>query len=401
MKLTGSAYLVWCLFPCLILVTGIGAFNYWADPAGIYHYGKSWDWIKSRPEILDMELIHKAQAIKSAQADVLILGSSRSAEGLDPLGPDVPPHAYNLAIPQGGLYEAWRYLQHACAVHTPQTVVLGVEYAGFWPDRPMALSFSDSRLLVTPDGRPTPALVCDFADLTSTLYSFSAARLSWNTLKAPKDSNMKFEAGYEANAPLVINRFDLASNVLQATKYWVSYLRPGPFRDAAGEAPQMNSYRRIIALCAEKHIRLIVLTHPVNAVLLDKFTEDWNSYRDWMKTLATALAAQPEAKAELWDFTGYNSISTEPLPAPTDKYSHMHYYWEGSHYRKVVGDMVLRKVFTGKGPAAFGQRVDTANVDQDLQRLRAEKQAWHEHGQAVPIDSGAPEAGPTPGSGGT
>lgn len=386
MKLSSPAYLACSLGLAFAILGAIAGFNYGVDPCGIYHEGVRWDWTRSRPEILETELVHKARAITTARADVLLMGSSRSAEGLDPLNPVLPPHTYNLALPQAGLYEAWRYLQHACAVHVPQTVVLGVEYVWAGPDRAQADLFSDDRLLVQPDGRPTPALTYHFADLTWTLFSAAATRFSLATLRAPTEPRMTFTAGFEADAPLVVEHLDRAANVLKATDHFVTRLNPGPFRYPDGTAPQMEAYRRLLALCAEKHIRLIVFTQPAHALMLDKLTQSWSDYCDWMRTVAAQLEATPGLKAELWDFCGYNSISTEPLPSPGDSASRMRYYWEGSHYRKIVGDMVLQRIFAGTGPDSFGRIVTIATVDQDLQRLMNEKEAWHNHGQAMAID---------------
>jgi hypothetical protein len=265
-------------------------------------------------------------------------------------------------------------------------VVLGVEYDWAAPDRAQADSFSDDRLLVQPDGRPTPILTRAFADLPLTLYSYRMAQFSLATLRAPKNADLAFAAGFEGNAPEVVEHLDLAANVLKATRDLVGRVEPGPFRYPDGRAPQMEAYKRILALCAERHIHLVVFTQPLHAMMLDKYSRSWSDYSDWMRTLVSNIDATPGVKTELWDFSGYNSISTEPLPSASDTDSHMRFYWEGSHYRKVVGDMVIQRIFTGVGPDYFGQLVTSATVDQDLQRLLKEKTAWHERGQAVTLD---------------
>lgn len=395
MILSGANYLRLCLALTILPVLAVGAFNYWADPCGIYHYNQPWDWIKSRPAIQSTEFIHKARAIESAQADVLLLGSSRTAEGLDPHSPALPPRAYNLGFPDSGMYEAWRYLQHACAAHTPKVVVLGVDIDGFSPLRRPNGTFSEDRLLVQADGQPTSSWSRTFADMAPTLFSLSTADLSLDTLRAPKGSPITFESGYQENAPQVLSRLDLASNVLAANQKFVEFAATVPYRTPDGKTPQMDAFAHIVALCADKSIRLIVFVQPLHSASVDRYTANWGAYSDWMKALAEQMESMPGLQGEFWDFAGYNSMNTEPFPLPTDKYSHMRYYWEGSHYRKVVGDLLLQRIFTGTGPANFGQLVTTATVDQDLQRLQDEKKAWHEHGQAVPINVDAPPASGT------
>jgi hypothetical protein len=383
--MSSPRYLEWCLAMTFVMVGAVAGINYWADPCGIYHANESWDWIRSRPEILSVAFINKARAVEHAKADVLFMGSSRTAEGLDPHAPAVPPNAYNFGLPGSSVYEDWRYLQHACAAHVPTTLVLGVDNDSFWAARQNSPLFSDDRLLVQADGSPTSRLTNFFSDLAPTLLSFSTLELSFKTLFPPKDSHLRFDDGYEANAPLITEHLDLASRVLAANRKWVENNIPADFRGPDGKAPQMDAFGHIVDLCAEKHIRLIVYVQPVHAALLDNFTKNWPLYVAWMKELTRLMESQPTLQGEFWDFASYNSMNTEPFPRPTDTYSHMQYYWEGSHYRKVVGDMVLRRIFTGGGPPSFGELVTSQNVDADLERLRSQKIAWHDHRTVMPI----------------
>jgi hypothetical protein len=384
--MSASKYLGWSLSLAFLIVAAIGAFNYYADPCGLYHAGKKWDWIRSRPSSFDVSFIYKARAVESAQADVLFMGSSRTAEGLDPKGPTVPPNAYNLGLPSSSIYEDRRYLQHAIAAHVPQTVVFGLDWEGFAYDREVNPLFSEDRLLVQPDGAPTSTWDYEFADMGPTLFSYSILSMSWDTLRAPRDSNLKFESGFEANAPLITQHMNLAKSVLAANKKWVTIGKPTPFRSPNGKAPQMDEFSKIIDLCAKNHIRLIAFVQPLYAIEIDRCTDQWSAYSDWMKELASRMSSNPALQGELWDFSGYNSMSTEPLPLPTDKFNNMHYYWEASHYRKIVGDMVLERIFKGTGPSTFGQLVTASTVNDDLQRLQGEKEAWHEHGSRVQIN---------------
>ena len=384
MNLSGPAYLKLSLSLTLLMVGTVAAINYVVDPCGIYHAGKSWDWTRSRPEILELAFINKAHAVEQAQADILLLGNSRVAQGLDPRSAALPARAYNLGIPGSGMVEQWRYLQHAGAAHRLTTVVLGLDIENFGADRKNKPMFSDDRLLVQADGTPTAFLPHLFADIGPTLFSWSTLKFSYQTLRAPRALDLKFPEGFEENAPKIFEHMDLASSVLAANKMWVAGAEIGDFRGKDGRAPQMDAFGNIVAYCNQHHLRLLIFVQPLHAALMDKLTDDWPRYEDWMRTLAAQSTT-----AELWDFTGYNSISTEAFPLPTDKTNGMRFYWEGSHYRKIVGDLVLERLFAGTGPANFGQRVTSANVDQDLARLQAEKQAWHAQGQAVPMDSPA------------
>jgi hypothetical protein len=381
--LSGPKYLACCLSLTFVLVMAAAAFNWFADPTGIYHFGKSWDWVRHRPALTDYEFIHKAHQVRVQQPDVIFLGSSRSAEGLDPHTPGVPPNAYNLALHHGTIYEAYRYLQNACAVHVPKTVVVGIDLTWFAASLPSTDAFSEDRLAVRADGSPTPWFTLHTADLASTLFSLPTLESSFQAIAGR--TKLPYDDGYSEQAPAVLEQMDRASRVLAANKKWMGDISDLSPRDAQGRSPQVDAFRHIVDLCAAKHIHLIVFVHPLHAMLIDRLTDNWDLYAAWMKDVATKLGSTPGLDAELWDFAGYNSMNIEPFPSPTDTYSHMHFYWDAFHYHKVVGDRVLQTIFSASGPIGFGERVTASTVGKDLARLQAEKRAWHEQGQVVPI----------------
>jgi hypothetical protein len=93
----------------------------------------------------------------------------------------------------------------------------------------------------------------------------------------------------------------------------------------------------------------------------------------------TALAAgsglRKSARAfPLWDFADYTDITTEPLPRQPGTAPAMRYYWESSHYRLEVGNLVLDRLFDcrcsgGFLPADFGTRLLPDTVDNHLANL--------------------------------
>ena len=385
--MSASKYLACCLSLAVLIVAFVGAFNYFADPCGIYHYGEEGDWIHNRPFLTDYEFIHKAHEVRVHPPDVLFLGNSRAAEGLDPRAPGVPPNAYNLALHHGTIYEAWRNLQNACSVHTPKTVVIGIDRQWFAATLAASDAFSEDRLAVQADGSPTPWLTFHTADLAASLFSLPAFVSSLKGLAGRP--TLPYDAGYSAHAPALLEHMDQPARVIAANKKWFGDISDLSMHDAQGRTPQLDAFNHIVDLCAEKHIKLIVFVHPLHVDLISKLTTSWPEYTDWMKTIATKL----EPVGGFWDFTSYNMMSTEPFPSPAYPDYVMQMYWDGFHYHKFVGNLVLDRLFTrdqirpdynGLVPANFGQVVTLATLDADLQRIQAEKRAWTEHGQLLP-----------------
>jgi hypothetical protein len=45
----------------------------------------------------------------------------------------------------------------------------------------------------------------------------------------------------------------------------------------------------------------------------------------------------------LWDFSGVNSVTVEPVP-PDGEDEHMEWFWESVHYKAALGDVILENV---------------------------------------------------------
>ena len=77
--------------------------------------------------------------------------------------------------------------------------------------------------------------------------------------------------------------------------------------------------------------------------------------------------------APVWSFSGYNSITTEPIS------DNMKNYIDPSHYRSEVGDLIinrLQKHQQEKVPNDFGILLTSDNVEFHLKKVRADREAW-------------------------
>jgi hypothetical protein len=104
----------------------------------------------------------------------------------------------------------------------------------------------------------------------------------------------------------------------------------------------------------------------------------------------TELAAQYQAELfSLWDFSGYNSITTEAVPALADTDTKMQYFFDGTHSTPLTGVLVQDVVFAiqsgpQRAPADFGQRLQLDTIEKVLAADRAARHAWmNTHQQEV------------------
>jgi hypothetical protein len=106
----------------------------------------------------------------------------------------------------------------------------------------------------------------------------------------------------------------------------------------------------------------------------------WAAMEAWQGQLA-GLGQRHRAAgcdARIFDFSGFNSITTEAIPQASGT-PDMLYFWETSHYRVNVGEMILNRMFgQGEGvPADFGVELTPQAVSGHLAAQRAARDRYH------------------------
>jgi hypothetical protein len=111
----------------------------------------------------------------------------------------------------------------------------------------------------------------------------------------------------------------------------------------------------------------------------------WAQFENWKRMLVNIVESEA-AKAnatpfQVWDFSGYNSITEEDVPSATDINKRMHYYYESSHYTPAAGDLVLDRIFDYKSPSRtvpddFGVLLTSKNIEAHLVSIRAAREHY-------------------------
>jgi hypothetical protein len=140
--------------------------------------------------------------------------------------------------------------------------------------------------------------------------------------------------------------------------------------------------KRILRFCREKNIRLAMFISPTHAWRMEemRLKGQWQDFENWKRRLVQAVEEESGeiggvSPYTIWDFSGYNSITTEPVPSANDTSARMHGYWEVSHYKKEVGDIILRKILAEAdvgtpSPSDFGTMISTSGIDAHLDNIR-------------------------------
>ncbi|MGQ4648282.1 hypothetical protein [Lyngbya aestuarii] len=342
---------------------GFGTFNILVDGSGIFNSPKIANFNELKPAIYSHVRLFKAVGVSRKKPKNIILGSSRSDIGLDPDHPSLASDsAYNLALVGPNMYEVRRYFEHALA-NQPElkTVVLGIDFFMFnenWHNSP---DFDEARL-----GRKSPKI----QDLINASLSLDALDLSKQTVGASvesdayylyKSNGLRYVYGNKPDEPLKVKFEKMLTEFLRGERAYPNYKSSQSF---------LNDFRLLVETCKEKNIDLKVFISPIHVTQLEAINTAgvWSEFEDWKRQVVEITP--------VWDFSGYNSITTEPIS------NQMKNYWDSSHYRKEVGDLILNRLFEVNEkvvPEDFGTLLTTHNIESELEKRSADRVAWEKN----------------------
>lgn len=161
--------------------------------------------------------------------------------------------------------------------------------------------------------------------------------------------------------------FDIQNTGRMISQAWDAQIENDPathLRDPKFQTPMhyvgdsmtqtLESIREIVALAMKNNSKLTVFINPIHNTTY--LAADREQFLTFKKKLA--------AITPYYDFSGLNSITMNN-----------YYYYETSHYREMVGDMMLKSMYGAPSvsvPADFGVLVTARNVEAHLAALRSQ-----------------------------
>jgi heat shock protein HspQ len=413
----GSLYLKWFTAYLIGTLASVLTFNFFVDPFGIYDVASIKGFNIPKVQIEKNEKLAKAMLVNKVRPKSIVLGSSRAEFGIDPAysrWPDTP--VYNLALAGADAYLMKRYLQHADAMNKLKEVVIGLDFFSFNIRRPQAKDFQEENLAVDPQGRFNPGF--KWKILLKSLFTLSATKSSittvWGTnhfigqIIDPHTGLRKFayrgrvvdlkkrrarydelkkkmgkdfrpeKAGVRPHASFLRNE-----NTYIRYVYFSGPKREYVFSDATTGQSSLKDLREIIQFCKKERIKLFLFISPVHARQMEAIRSIglWPVFEQWKRELVKLIREESEPNGEetpLWDFSGYNSITTENVPEA----DLMRGYLDSAHYQPDVGDMILDRMFQHssdqlKKHPDFGRRLTMENIERSLTQIRKEQALYH------------------------
>lgn len=372
-------YLAITLLTCLLslgLVAGAAAI---VDPYGLNGWVRMEGVNLVKPASYLQVGPAKARRFARAHPATVILGNSRADIGFDPESPAWPESfrpVYNFGIPGGGLYDVLRsyLLARDSGV---RRVIIGLDFADFLADD-APLPGGLERYAALDDGMPARLIV-------QSHLSIRAALDTARTLLAQGDPYAEHmtDAGFNPlrqYLPIVRQEGHAAVAEQRSRENIAAYLKRARTLRAPDGGPNraLVELAHLLADARSRGIEVQLFTYPYHADLLETLAdlELWPLLEDWKRQIR-ALALAPETRAaSLWDFTTFNSYTTERIPPPGDTASDMAWYWEPGHFKASFGEVMIAAMYGTGGvaadPAALpGSNLMLIDIDAELAESRA------------------------------
>jgi len=361
--------------------------NLAVDPFGIHRLVNRPGFNQVKPAEPDHRRMIKPYRMRHYEPRGLVLGSSRAEYALNPDHPawsaDARP-VYNAALPDANPYEMRRMFQHALACGDIRQVVIGLDFYTFnqfFRPRP---DFSETRLAAREDGRWAVAPVDEWI---STLLSFDACVQSLRTVRGQPDTPepaFLLPNGQQAPTPRDLAFLGGRRGLFLLTEYeYVFYKwRPEPEHQlvlpASSTQGSFGELDLLLRTAAEHGVDVRLLISPFHARLHHALVEagHWEKFEAWKRLL---VEISDRHQVPLWDFSGFNRITTEPVPAWGDTQAEMQWYSDASHYSRTLGDVVLQRVLGAQpeeGYSDFGVRLSADGLEDHLRRQREARDAF-------------------------
>jgi hypothetical protein len=349
-----SRYLVWMAAALFATIALFAAMNLAIDPLGIFGSPRLSGINAIKPYRDHHRELTRWLAARRLCPSAGIFGNSRAEIGFDPEHPAFRAlglEAFNHAIPGSSLvlgYSQLLWLKEARC--SPRLVIAGVEFFDF-------LGASAAKSATAPSPKPTPRI--DARVLAETVFSLTGFRDSITTLSIQR-----------AQYPAMISAkgFNpLLHYIPEAERYGYYPLfrqrAEDNFKNWSRKEPRIqpahggisSDYLELEAFLSAAtrrgtNIHLVIYPYHAQIRLMMERLGLGKLFTQWKASIVTTARkfANSGATVTVWDFSGLSAETREAIPASGDRHTQMQYYWEGGHFKKVLGDRVLARILDAK-----------------------------------------------------
>lgn len=341
------------------LFASVAAINWGVDPFAIWHNRCVEGLNCAKTEAGDKIYLTKTYQWQHLQPEIIILGNSRPELGLNPASPYFNgKEVYNLAIRGAGVITQAEYLLNLLEQKDSKRVIMSVDFLDFiqlagtvsqWPpnisrNSNLPLSLVGEKNVHYPLNNVKAHMSALFA-LDSFLASLKTVMYQNNKTNHTRLDGFNQADGFvpivnnEGISPLFEEKEESLNQRLAGRDFVLS--------DSDGVSVHFNALLLLIRELEKKSIKLDLFISPYHQRYLQivESTGHFGLYLEWKKELVAQLArAGFYQRNRLLDFSGFNRYSSEAIP--TERGVFMEWYWEPSHYRAGLGEVVIEHIMS-------------------------------------------------------
>ncbi len=306
----------------------------------------------------------KATALRQCGYDTIVLGTSRAETAIATSHAAFSDAAvYNAALRAGTMFEMRRIAEYALTQRKPKTILVSLDFESF-----------NSRVMIAEDFDESPlARRTSLQSLARYLFSLQTFGHSVATLRA----NMRGNVAMCSDNGEHKRTYELTA-ARKAFDFILRRYAKGHYGSYVADGQHMQHLAALLEELIAAGVKVHAFTSPMHATHLELMAQIglMDEYDKWRRDLAAVFAeanrGAPEAsRAVLWDFSGYNEITTERVPDP-DTQPFMRWYEDSAHFNRDVGSIMLNRMFyieNGKLPfdAEFGVVLTPENVEDRIE----------------------------------
>lgn len=354
-----------------LVVLFIGAFNWAVDPLDIFGSPKIEGFNANKPEVDVFQRQYKARKMTNQKPNILILGTSRTDRGIDPSNKTFTKSIFNTSMNSVTPIEC-EYIVNNSIQNGTKHIIFGVDLFTFYAKQLKREGFSEEIFYET---YPTEYII-----------SRDVLKNSLKTIYYQTKPNPYLASGLKSPLWLENEKNEFAGykgNFIKEEKgyFTVNYTK----EFSKTQTAHWKAFERILDKAYKNNIKITLFISPSHARQWEvlAITQGWGMFEEYRKRLMTvnekvALENNKQPFA-LWDFAGYHPLTTEEVP--NDPKAKMNWYWDSSHYKKELGDIVLDRMFDGNFSGGqnypdFGVKLTKENIESHLVKLRTQREIW-------------------------